>query len=362
MVSAIILAAGEGRRIGFKKQFFKIGGKPILYHSIEVFKLLGIEDIVIVIPKDIPEDIKETLRDFKVVEGGKERMDSVYNGVKAAKGEYVLVHDSARANISIDVVKRVLYEEGECVIPVIRPSDSVIYRGEYVNRDETFLVQTPQKVKRDLYIKAYEMAGGRVFPDEGSLILEVLGIKPKFVEGDRWNFKITYRDDLEVFMKMKTETLFAFGYDIHKLVKGIPLYLGGIKVSDDFGALGHSDGDVIIHSIVDAALSSLGYGDIGSVFPDDDPRWKGARSEVFAEITMDILKKEGWRIKNADIVVILSRPKISPFREKIIENLKRIFGLERVSLKAKSGNTFFEDAVQCYAFITLTPLEYSYEV
>ncbi len=362
MVSAVILAAGKGRRIGFKKQFFRVGGKPMLYHSIEVFKRLGIEDIIIVVPKDIPENIKGILKDFKAVEGGKERMDSVYNGVKVAEGEYVLVHDSARANLSIEVAKRVLYEEGECVIPVIRSSDSVIYKGKYVNREETFLVQTPQKVKRDLYIKAYEMSGGKVFPDEGSLISEVLGIRPKFVDGDRWNFKITYRDDLEVFVKMKTENLFAFSYDIHRLVKGIPLYLGGIKVSDELGALGHSDGDVIIHSIVDAALSSLGYGDIGSVFPDDDPRWKGVRSEVFAEITMDILKKEGWRIKNADIVVILSKPRISPLREKIVENLKRLFGLERVSLKAKSGNTFFEDAVQCYAFITLAPLEYPYEV
>jgi 2C-methyl-D-erythritol 2,4-cyclodiphosphate synthase len=104
---------------------------------------------------------------------------------------------------------------------------------------------------------------------------------------------------------------------------------------------------------VDALLSGLGYGDIGTNFSDTDPRWKDVKSEVFARKTMEILKEEGYRITFLDITVILQRPKLAPYREEITENLKRLFEVDRVSLKAKSGNTFFEGAVQCYALVRI---------
>jgi 2-C-methyl-D-erythritol 4-phosphate cytidylyltransferase/2-C-methyl-D-erythritol 2,4-cyclodiphosphate synthase len=348
MVSAVILAGGRGSRVGFKKQFFRVGGRRVLEFSVEVFRSLGIEDIVLVLPK---EDVGK-FDGLRVVEGGKERMDSVYNGVLASRGEYVLIHDSARANLSLNLAKRVLETEGDCVIPVIRPSDSIIFDGNYLDRERVFLVQTPQKVKRELFLEAYSKAD-KIYPDEGSLIKGVLGIEPTFVEGERWNFKITYPEDLEVFGKLKMESLNLFGYDIHRLEEGRKLFLGGVLITEEFGAIGHSDGDVIIHAIVDALLSGLGYGDIGTNFPDTDPRWKDAKSEVFARKTMEILKKEGYRITFLDITVILQKPKLEPYREEIMENLKRLFEVDRISLKAKSGNTFFEGSVQCYALVRI---------
>ncbi len=354
MVSAVILAAGSGKRVGFKKQFVKVGGKRVVDFSVEVFKLAGVEDIVVVLPG---EDVDKFYFDgVRVVRGGKERMDSVYNGVCASKWDYVLVHDSARANITVDMVRRIMEAKGECVIPAIVSPDSVIYEGNYINRTNVFIVQTPQKVKRDLYIEAYKMSGGRVFPDEGSLLKEVLGVEPTVVKGNRWNFKITYKEDLDIFFRMKVRDMVLFGYDIHPLKEGIPLYIGGVKVSDEIGAYGHSDGDVVIHSVVDAILSGLGYGDIGTVFPDDDPALKGVRSTVFANKTREILEKEGFSIKQIDSTLILSKPKIQPFRDKIIKSVRELFGVEKVILKAKSGNTFFENSVQCFSVVVLSGL------
>ncbi|MEO0222849.1 MAG: 2-C-methyl-D-erythritol 2,4-cyclodiphosphate synthase [candidate division WOR-3 bacterium] len=350
MVSAVIVAGGKGRRIGFKKQFYKIGNKPLILFSIEVFKSLKVEDIVLVVPSEDVEGWRGL--GVKVVEGGNERMHSVYNGVLISSGDYVLIHDGARANISPEVVKRVIETQGDCVIPVIKPPDSVIYNGDYINRDLVYLVQTPQKVKRNLFLKAYEMAKG-IYPDEGSLMSGVLGIRPVFVEGDRWNFKITYPEDLKVLERLKMEKRIFFGYDIHRLEMGRPLYLGGVKISEDFGAVGHSDGDVIIHAVVDALLSGLGYGDIGTVFPDNDPKWEGVRSEVFARKAMELLEERGVSIKFLDITVILSKPKLAPYRDKIVNSLKTLFNTENISLKAKSGNTFFDNAVQCYALVEI---------
>ncbi|MEO0150184.1 MAG: 2-C-methyl-D-erythritol 2,4-cyclodiphosphate synthase, partial [candidate division WOR-3 bacterium] len=192
-----------------------------------------------------------------------------------------------------------------------------------------------------------------IYPDEGSLMSGVLGIKPVFVEGNRWNFKITYPEDLMVLERLKMEKMTFFGYDVHRLELGRPLYLGGVKISEDFGAVGHSDGDVIIHAVVDALLSGLGYGDIGTVFPDNDPKWEGVRSEVFARKAMELLEERGVSIKFLDITVILSKPKLAPYRDKIVNSLKTLFNTENISLKAKSGNTFFDNAVQCYALVEI---------
>jgi len=350
MVSAVVLAGGKGQRVGFKKQFFEVGGRKVLEFSVEIFKRLGIEDIVLVLPK---EDVgKFNVKGLKVVEGGKERMDSVYRGVMASNGKFVLIHDSARANLSLKLAKRVLETDGDCVIPVISSHDSVIFDGNYLDRERVFLVQTPQKVRRELFLEAYIKAD-RVYPDEGSLLKGVLGIEPIFVEGERWNFKITYPEDLEIFKRIRMERMNLFGYDIHRLEIGRKLFLGGVLITEEFGAVGHSDGDVIIHAIVDGLLSGLGYGDIGTNFPDSDPKWKDVKSEVFAEKTMEIVRGEGYRITFLDITVILQKPKLAPYKDIISENLKRLFDVDRVSIKAKSGNTFFEGSVQCYTLIQI---------
>ncbi len=354
MVSAVLLAAGKGRRTGVRKQFVRIGSRYLFEFALEVLRRAGIEDIVLVLPPGETLDVPGV----RTVGGGAERMDSVYNGVEAAKGEFVLVHDSARASLSLDLVKRILETPGDVVVPAIRPPDSVLYNGEYVNRDDVLLVQTPQKVRRSLYLEAYRKAktSDKIYTDEGSLILGEMGIKPVIVEGERWNFKVTYPEDLEVFRRLKLERRVLFGYDVHRLAPGRPLYVGGVKVSEDFGAVGHSDGDAVLHAVVDALLSYMGYGDIGTVFPDSDDRWKGARSEVFALETVRRAREKGISVSRLDITVILERPRLGKFRKEIVANLSRLFSVPEgdVSLKAKSGNGLYPDRVEVFAVVELT--------
>ena len=354
MVSAVILAAGRGRRAGIRKQFARIGGSYLYELSLRVFREVGIRDVVLV----VPEGVEIERGDVRTVPGGPERMDSVYNGVKAARGEYVLVHDSARANVSPGVVRRVMEAEGDVVVPAIRSPDSVLYGGKYVDRSKVALVQTPQKVRRKLYLEAYERAkrGGRLYTDEGSLIFGEIGIEPTLVEGDRWNFKVTYPEDLDLLRRLKLERRTLFGYDVHRLAAGRPLFLAGVKVSDETGAVGHSDGDAVLHAIVDALLSFMGYGDIGTVFPDTDPRWEGVRSTVFAEEAMALARERGISVSRLDITVIVERPKLGPFREEMVRNLSGLFSVprEEVSLKAKSGNGLYPNRVEVFALIEVT--------
>jgi len=131
----------------------------------------------------------------------------------------------------------------------------------------------------------------------------------------------------------------GIGYDIHALKKGRKLLLGGVHVPHTSGLSGHSDGDVLLHAVVDALLGAAGLGDIGEYFSDTDPRWKGAASSFFAERTLAMLKKKKLSIRNIDTVVIAERPKLGGHKGNIQRSVARIFGLGigDVNVKAKTN-------------------------
>ena len=128
----------------------------------------------------------------------------------------------------------------------------------------------------------------------------------------------------------------GIGYDVHQLKKGLDLYIGGIKVESDYGSLGHSDGDALIHAIVDSLLGAANLGDIGKYFPSDQKKWAGAKSEIFLLETKKILKENGFLISNIDSTIILQLPKIGPYISKISKNLSSVLELneDKISIKA----------------------------
>jgi len=128
----------------------------------------------------------------------------------------------------------------------------------------------------------------------------------------------------------------GIGFDAHQLKKGIDLYIGGIKIDSDLGSLGHSDGDTLIHSIVDSLLGAAGMGDIGQYFPSEKKEWKDAKSEIFLIEVKKILINNGFKISNIDCTVILQKPKINSYIELIRNNISRILELNKnyVSIKA----------------------------
>ena len=131
----------------------------------------------------------------------------------------------------------------------------------------------------------------------------------------------------------------GLGYDIHRLIEGRPLILGGIVLPFEKGEDGHSDGDVLFHAITDAVLGSAGLGDIGSFFPPEDMQWKDADSAKLLETVMEKVRAAGWHIENIDCVIKLEKPKFIPYRQQVIESVARALQIqpEQVFVKAKTG-------------------------
>jgi len=149
------------------------------------------------------------------------------------------------------------------------------------------------------------------------------------------------------------------GYDVHKLVEGRDLVLGGVKIEHTLGLLGHSDADVLLHAVSDALLGAAGLGDIGKHFPDTDPKYKGADSLKLLEIVAQRVKEAGYRVSNIDVTMIAQRPKLRPHIEKMEENIARAVGVDvsRINVKAtteeKLGFTGTEQGMACHAVCLL---------
>ena len=137
----------------------------------------------------------------------------------------------------------------------------------------------------------------------------------------------------------------GFGFDSHEFTEGKKLYLGGIEIPFKYGLKGHSDGDALLHAITDAILGAIGERDIGEIFKDTEEKWKNAKSEIFLKKALELMEEKGYRISNIDCVIIADEPKISPYKEKIKENLSRILGIdkERISIKGKRREGFCKD-------------------
>ncbi|MBM3723828.1 MAG: 2-C-methyl-D-erythritol 2,4-cyclodiphosphate synthase [Acidobacteria bacterium] len=138
---------------------------------------------------------------------------------------------------------------------------------------------------------------------------------------------------------MSEEFRTGIGWDVHRMAADRPLILGGVTIPADAGLDGHSDADIILHALTDALLGALALGDIGMIFPDTDPRWKGADSRVFLEHARELVQKRGFRLVNVDCTVILERPKLKDYRQAIRESVAGMLGLaiERVSVKFKTA-------------------------
>lgn len=152
----------------------------------------------------------------------------------------------------------------------------------------------------------------------------------------------------------------GFGYDLHKLVEGRKLILGGIELPFEKGEEGHSDGDVLLHAITDAILGASSLGDIGSYFPPEDVKWKNADSSFLLKTVLQDVYKNGWKIENLDCVIKLEKPKFIPYRNIVIENIARILEVktEQVFVKAKTGEKISpvgtSEAIEAYCVCLLS--------
>ncbi|WP_440697492.1 2-C-methyl-D-erythritol 2,4-cyclodiphosphate synthase [Candidatus Pelagibacter sp. HIMB1709] len=360
----IILASGQSKRFNSKKpkQYNIYKGKPLFKHSLDkALKSKLFKKIIIVVNKK--KEIKEKFpKNVSIIIGGKERSDSsliALKFIRKYKPTNVLIHDAARPNFTLKLLKKLTgkLKKVRAVIPAIKSKDSIKYkiRNEIynLNRDNSILTQTPQAFRfKDLYNLSIKQK--KVITDEATLFIEN-NLKVKFIQGENENTKITFKEDIK-----EKLTYFGIGFDIHRLIKGKKLYLGGIKIPYHSGLKGHSDGDVIIHSVIDSILGAMRKKDIGTFFPDNINKFKNIRSPKMLKPIIKLLNSNNYHINNLDINLICEKPKISKYRDKILNSLSNLLELNKdlINLKGKTteklGLIGKEKAIACEVICSIS--------
>ena len=267
----VILAAGKSKRFHEKltKQFYNYKNKEIIDHSIEKSLNSKLFNKIIIVSNNLNHlKNKKYHKSITIIKGGKERSDSSLIALKYLKKyrpKNVLIHDAARPNFSIKLLKNIIknLKTNKAVVPVINPKDSIKYRIKNqifnLNRNNSMLTQTPQAFRfNDLFNLAINQK--QKINDEATLFIN-RNHKIKFIPGENKNNKITYLNDINI-----SKTYFGIGFDLHRLKKNKKLYLGGSRIPFHSGLEGHSDGDVILHAIIDSILGATRKKDIGSYF------------------------------------------------------------------------------------------------
>jgi 2-C-methyl-D-erythritol 4-phosphate cytidylyltransferase/2-C-methyl-D-erythritol 2,4-cyclodiphosphate synthase len=360
MISAIIPAAGSSRRMNsnVNKQYMSIAGQPVLTRSLLSLREHVGEFIILSRPGEeelCRECARPYIDNFIVIAGGTTRQDSVYNGLLHCGGDYVLVHDGNRPLVSADLVQRVIAaaREHAAAIPALPVVDTVkeVQDQRVVStlpRHTLWAVQTPQVFARQLLLAAHTRARQEKFQgtDDASLV-EALGAPVKVVPGEGTNLKITTPDDILLAQGIIREKegrgldylRTGIGFDVHELVPGRDLVIGGVHIPFALGLLGHSDADVLLHALMDAMLGAAGLGDIGLHFPDTDPAWAGADSGRLLAQVNRLLEQEGHHLVNIDCIIFAQEPKLSPYKSKMQETISRITKLDPARINIKATTT-----------------------
>ena len=346
-VTAIIVAAGASRRMGFDKLSYRLpDGRTVLETSCALFAAHpAVDELVLVAGgnRSQCEAIAAACpKPCTVVQGGATRADSVRSGLAAAKGQLVAIHDAARPFASEQLITAALQAAAKtgAAAPAVPVKDTIKVAdqdGKVVatpDRATLYAVQTPQCFDRALYLQALEAVSGEkasLVTDDCSLF-ELAGLLVTLTAGDYANLKITTKEDLQ---KEKTMRI-GHGYDVHRLVEDRKLILGGVEVPYEKGLLGHSDADVLLHAVMDAVLGAAALGDIGQHFPDTDPAYKGADSLALTREVAKIIAAHGYKVGNIDATILCQRPKLAPHIPAMRQNIADAFGLplDAVSVKA----------------------------
>ena len=360
----VILAAGKSKRFHEKiaKQFYKYKNKEIIDHSIQKSLDSGLFKKIIIVSNNLSHLKKKKYpKKVSIIKGGKERSDSSLKALKYLKKfkpKNVLIHDAARPDFSTKLLKNLVKElkKHKAVIPFISSTDTIKYKikNELFNldREKSFLTQTPQAYRyNDLYKLSVKQKNK--ITDESTLFINK-NYKIKFIKGESQNSKITYLNDIKT-----SKTYFGIGFDLHRLVRKKKLYLGGVKIPFHSGLKGHSDGDVILHAIIDAILGATRKRDIGTHFP-NSKKFKNIRSPKMLKPIIDNLDKSNFSINNLDINLISEQPKVSIHRDKIINSISKLISLNKdlINLKGKTveklGLIGREKAIACEIIVSIT--------
>jgi 2-C-methyl-D-erythritol 4-phosphate cytidylyltransferase/2-C-methyl-D-erythritol 2,4-cyclodiphosphate synthase len=405
----IILAAGNSSRMGGEKKEFRplsqTEGDSVLARSVRAFLPFLPSRIVITLPADNFDAHKarsesllrqnaaideNALQTISFALGGTERSESVFNALcfldehepqSKKENAVVLIHDAARPWLDAELIDRVLQKakQNGAACPAMPPVDtlkeSAASRLRHLDRSKIFCVQTPQGFWFAPFLQAHHASRGVLrganqksgYTDDTEIWDEFAAQDGAFnpcelVEGSPNNSKITFPSDWRQENHGARETpVFrtGLGFDVHPLVAERVLVLGGVAIPFHKGEAGHSDGDALLHAIIDALLGAAALGDIGSFFPPEDAAYKDADSRALLSAAWEAVLKARWQLENLDCVIELEAPKFLPYRDAVRESIAGILGVsrERVFVKAKTGEKMGEvgrgEAVKAWAVCLL---------
>ena len=372
----IILAGGNSHRFksNIAKPYQKIGGKSLIEINInKARRFKQIKKIILVYNKKDSKRVKSLkLKNVKLIIGGKNRQQSAFNAlkhlIKTKRISKVLIHDVARPNFSLKLLKAIIrnIKNFRAVVPKIEINDAVKQKidsslNEYIlgkKRENLFLTQTPQAFNLKEIFHLHNANAAKYKDDDISLYMDLN--KVKFIEGEKRNFKITDQADFQDLKNIfKSKQSVGIGFDVHRLVPKKNLYLAGLKIKSPLGTLGHSDGDPVLHSITDAVLGACKMGDIGRMFSDKNKKFKNIRSTILLKQVMERIKDKGYFINNIDINVITQTPKIKNHKNKMIESISKLCdtSINRINIKGKTteklGIIGKEKAIACEVIVSV---------
>lgn len=383
-IGAVILAAGAGSRMKSEKtkQKMLICGKSILQRSLLAFeKSEYICEIVVVARKDEIEFAERELscitKPSKAVVGGSCRQESARLGFLALSTDcdFVAIHDAARCLVTarmIDAVAGAAIEYGAAtaassVHDTVKRVDKDGFILSTEDRNMLRRAATPQIFSYDIYKEAISSPEYSLATDDNMLV-EHLGHRIFCVDTGNENMKITELSDIAVAEKiiksreeqpcmtdMDMDIRIGHGYDVHRLAPDRRLIIGGVEIPHSRGLLGHSDADVLTHAVMDALLGAVGLGDIGKHFPDTSGEFKDINSMILLEKVRDMLSDKGYAVSNIDATVVIQKPKLAPFIQKMSENIASTLKInsDRVNIKAtteeKLGFTGSEEGASAHA-------------
>jgi len=355
-VSAILLAAGQSKRFDQDKTFFEIDGIPIAIKSLEtILDLEFIDNVIIVSSKENYEKFTNYIKDkdyykkIKIILGSDSRAASFMKAFDFINEnniniDFLIIHDAARPYVS-----KKLYEKGinlletyDAVIPGLPPTDTVkiIDESDFVtstlDRSKLINVQTPQFFNKKVFFNNIKnFIPSEVYTDDSSL-LDGTSVKIKVIPGELDNKKITIKNDTE-----NKTNFYGTGFDIHQLINGEKLRIGGIDISVPLSLQGHSDGDVLIHSIIDSLLGAASLGDIGKYFPSSNKSLKNIDSTIMLGEVKEKIINNGFKIVHIDNTIIAQKPRLSDHIEEMELNISKILKIEKKQINIKSTTTDF---------------------
>lgn len=334
-ISAVVPAAGAGARAGFSKNklltFFR--GEPVLYRTVSALSACeSIGEIVIAAAKRDIADISAMFEKFanvRAVCGGDTRTQSVLFALRACDSpDYVLIHDGARPFVTQKILSDCIetvraHGSAVCALPV---TDTIALCaeekiGSIPDRSALYALQTPQAFSYAEILAAYEKIGGETFTDDSGVYAKFVA-PPQIFAGDVKNKKLTFREDF--LSDPLPAPRVGVGIDTHAFGKAQDhIVLGGARIPSESGLIAHSDGDVLVHAVMDALLSAAALPDIGHFFPDIDPAFADADSLRLLERVRDLLAEKGFAPRNVSAAIQAERPRLQKYIPAMRENIAR---------------------------------------